>query len=271
MDFAREGKYDEFWEEIDKTWQLFDFPCYEESLFYLLIEDIIKVCTESKQFEKGNKYMALLFISGAKRVDDGSRELVAAKMAYAQGDLEIAKELAYLANKKSEGRRLRNCKELKDLIKGAGKRAPKKKEKKRPVVCAENYEELYEIIKELSEKGDKAMERKDFLKAEEHWEEALTLVPEPKNQYAAATWLYAALGDLYFLQNRFDEAKVDFELAYSAMDGVTNPFVQYMLGKTYYKLGNMEKAKELLAIAYMNAGEEIFEDDDKVYLKMATE
>lgn len=117
LDYAKEGKMEEFWREIDETWKTFDYPYYQDSLFYHIIEDIINVCIDMKNFEKANKYVSLLFISGQKRADDGTRELLAARLAYEQGDIDVARELAYVCNEKSEGRRLKKHKELRELLK----------------------------------------------------------------------------------------------------------------------------------------------------------
>lgn len=117
LDLLAEKKIEQAKEMMNEIMELFKFPYYEESLFYVLIEDMINICIEKELFEFANKYVSLLFISGKRRADDGKRELVAARLAYAQGDYLVAKEFAHICYKKSEGSGLKRNKELLKLLK----------------------------------------------------------------------------------------------------------------------------------------------------------
>ena len=128
------------------------------------------------------------------------------------------------------------------------------------------FEEVYPKIKSYSNEGNTALEELDFDYAEQCFQDALGLIPEPKNEFSATAWLYAALGDVYYQQDSYDAALDAFTQAYNASEGYHNPYIVYMLGKIYYELGVMNKAKEFLTMAYMVAGEDIFLDDDGKYL-----
>lgn len=103
MDLFEEGDIDGALKLIGEVWKWFPEPKVEQDLFYLLIEDFIEICTAAKKFDLANKYISLLFVTGLKRVDDGKREFIAGQLAYEQGEMELAKQLFYIADAKSEG------------------------------------------------------------------------------------------------------------------------------------------------------------------------
>lgn len=59
---------------------------------------------------------------------------------------------------------------------------------------------LYEQIGALSEAGDALAEDEDFEGALAKYREAFDLLPEPKTQWEAGTWLMAAIGDANFFR-----------------------------------------------------------------------
>jgi len=126
-------------------------------------------------------------------------------------------------------------------------------------------DKLYEKIVEWSEDGDAMLEEEDFDGAIEKYQSALELLPEPKYDWEAGTWLYAALGDANYLSSRYSEAEGYLQEALKCLDGLGNPFILLRLGECYYELDNMEKAKEYLLQAYMCEGEDIFEDEEEKY------
>lgn len=135
-------------------------------------------------------------------------------------------------------------------------------------VLHRQFDEVYPKIKSYSNKGNTVLEEANFDYAEQCFQDALELIPEPKNEFSATTWLYAALGDVYYQQGAYTAALDAFMGAYNGSEGYYNPYVVYMLGKIYYELGVMNKAKEFLTMAYMVAGEDIFLEDDGKYLEM---
>lgn len=47
--------------------------------------------------------------------------------------------------------------------------------------------------------------------------------------------------------------------------GIGNPFSHLILRQAQFELGDLDRAKENLALAYMGGGKEIFEGDDPKY------
>ena len=120
---------------------------------------------------------------------------------------------------------------------------------------------LHQQITEHCERGDHSAESEQYLEAVGHYDQAWSLLPEPKTQWEAATWILASIGD-------------DFAAAHEALTAcmycpgaIGNPFIHLRLGQAQFELGNEPRAADELMRAYMGAGPEIFEDEDPKYLR----
>ena len=87
-------------------------------------------------------------------------------------------------------------------------------------------DEIYERITDLSSEGDEFADAGNFGKAIERYSEALKLIPEPKYDWEASTWLYVAIGDAYYLDD-IDSAKTYFETILQ-IDSYHAPALAYM-------------------------------------------
>lgn len=132
-------------------------------------------------------------------------------------------------------------------------------------------DEVYEQITALAESGDNFAEKEQFGSAISKYEQALDLLPEPKTDWEAATWLYVALGDALFNQKDFNAALGAYQRALMSPDGTGNPYVWFSLGSAFYELDNLEKAKTHFMSAYLLDGEEVFQDADPDYLALISE
>ena len=121
---------------------------------------------------------------------------------------------------------------------------------------------VYDEIERLSEKGNAFLDGGKCEAAIGEWEEALSLVPEPRSDWEAATWLYSSIGDAYFQKGDYCKAKESFFDALNCPDGVNSPFIHYMLGKSLIKLNDENGIPSLLK-AYLLDGLEIFELDEE--------
>jgi len=130
---------------------------------------------------------------------------------------------------------------------------------------------IYNQIVSLAEEGDDFAEKEIFGSAISKYNEALDLLPEPKTDWEAATWLYVALGDALFSEKDFDAALDAYEKALISPEGTGNPYVWFCLGEVFYALGNFEKAKTHFMSAYLLDGEEIFKDTKPVYISLITD
>ena len=124
----------------------------------------------------------------------------------------------------------------------------------------------YAKIQALCAEGDALAEAGDPRAAYNKFREAWQLVPEPKQDWNASTWILAALGDMLFQMKNYEEAREALQFAMLCPDGLGNPFLHLRLGQAQYQLGNLDRAADELMRAYMGAGLEIFETEDPAYL-----
>ncbi len=83
----------------------------------------------------------------------------------------------------------------------------------------------------MAESGDTLGAWKKFL-------DALQLVPEPKTDWEATTWLLASIGDMAFVRGKFDKARDALEDAVRCPNGLGNAFIHLRLGETLFELGD---------------------------------
>lgn len=95
---------------------------------------------------------------------------------------------------------------------------------------------------------------------------AWDLLPEPKMEWAA-TWVLAAIGDMNFQLEDFGAARGNFSMAMLCPDAIGNPFLHLRLGQCQFEEGDMDRAADNLARAWLLGESELFEDDDPKYLE----
>jgi tetratricopeptide (TPR) repeat protein len=110
---------------------------------------------------------------------------------------------------------------------------------------------LHEQITLLSEEGNELAEQGDFAAALKALESAWELLPEPKTNWAAATWILAAMGDVHFLSGDFLNGRDVLLAAMHCPDAIGNPFLHLRLGQCQFELGDLQKAGDELTRAYM--------------------
>ena len=132
-------------------------------------------------------------------------------------------------------------------------------------------DEVYDKITALSEKGDEYAEKEQFTSALKQYEEALNLLPEPKTDWEAATWLYTAIGDVHYNKQELDQAMSAYQKALMSPDGTGNPYIWFSIGQIFFEEENFEKAKTHFMSAYLLDGEEIFEGENPEYFGLINE
>ncbi|GMA98789.1 hypothetical protein [Pelosinus sp. IPA-1] len=127
---------------------------------------------------------------------------------------------------------------------------------------------IYEKIEGLSDEGNELIDDDRYDEAINKFNAALDLIPQPKHDWEASTWLYASIGDAYYLKEDYKKAKEYFYNAMNCPDGVDNPFILLRLGESLFECEGFEKAKEYLLRAFMLEGYKIFRDEDKKYFNL---
>lgn len=118
----------------------------------------------------------------------------------------------------------------------------------------------------LSEEGDGFIENGNHIDAIKKYNLALDLLPTPKDQWEASTWLYVAIGDAFFFADNYQATYDYFMDALNCPDATDNPFIHLRIGQALYQLDHHDKAIDSLLKAYMLDGEEVFENEDDIYL-----
>lgn len=132
---------------------------------------------------------------------------------------------------------------------------------------AELSDSVHDEIKRLCAIGDAHAERKDFPDALASYWAAWDLLPEPKTDWEAATWILVAIGDANFLGGDFVAGRDNLSNAMHCPGAIGNPFIHFRLGQCQFEVGNHERAADELVRAYMGAGREIFDQHDPKYFR----
>jgi tetratricopeptide (TPR) repeat protein len=126
-------------------------------------------------------------------------------------------------------------------------------------------DDIHENIQRLCAEGDSLVEAAHYSDALARFKQALALLPVPHLEWEAATWIYAALGETYFLAGDFECARQALTTIMLCPAALDNPFVWLRRGQVYFELGDMQQAQDSLASAFMLAGREVFEHEDPKY------
>lgn len=126
---------------------------------------------------------------------------------------------------------------------------------------------LYERISQLSAEGDVLAEKSEFENAISKYNEAWEIVPEPKNDWEASTWLLAAIGDACFLSGFYTSGIEAFQYALTCPNGKDNPFINLRLGQCLFEKQDLTNATEYLSRAYMLEGKDIFTQESPKYFE----
>jgi len=130
---------------------------------------------------------------------------------------------------------------------------------------AELPDDVYVQVTALSQRGNALQDDGDVEGALRSFGAALALLPEPRRDWEAATWLLLAIGDVLFLAGAHGEALAPLQEAVRCAGGLGTPFLHLRLGQVQYELGNMARAQDELARAFMGGGEELFQGEDGKY------
>lgn len=132
---------------------------------------------------------------------------------------------------------------------------------------AELNDEVYDEIKKLSKSGDDLADKGKYAQALKKYWTAFDLIPEPKTDWEASTWLLVAIGDSNFLGNDFEAGRDNLSNAMHCPNAIGNPFIHMRLGQCQFELNNLDRAADNLTRAYALEGDEIFENDDPKYIE----
>src|SRR5262249_49245742 len=128
--------------------------------------------------------------------------------------------------------------------------------------------ETIAAIRSKGDDGERRMAAGDFRGAFVLFVEALKLLPDPREQWNAAGWLLVALGENAIRAGSFQAAEGPLTDAMLCPGTIGNPWVHLRCGQTRFELGQMDRAGDELARAYMGGGREVFEGQDPKYFAL---
>ena len=134
------------------------------------------------------------------------------------------------------------------------------------IVMAELADTIHAEIQRLCALGDSHAEAQRYTEALQNYWAAWDLLPEPKSQWDAATWILSAVCDANFLGGDYRAGRDNLANAMHCPGAVGNPFLHLRLGQCEFELGDLDRAADELMRAYMGAGTEIFEQQDPKYI-----
>lgn len=126
--------------------------------------------------------------------------------------------------------------------------------------------DIRQMIDSLCQKGDQFAQIDQLDDALDQYEAAWELLPNPKSQWPAATWILMAAGDVYFEKGDFVAAVDALSQSLECPDGENNPFIYLRLGQSRFEIGDLNGAADSLEQAYRQSGEQLFVDEDPKYL-----
>ena len=260
-------------EELDlllATWDLIPEEKYSYSESFLIAVQIVKVALATNDLTLMNTWKDAVSLSSPHRIDSGERDMILGKIAYHNGDIDEAKSLFVAANKKSKGRCFSSNDQIyKDLMEGRFSAAPTASASDNPIVSrvTELGDDAYDKIAELCESADALFDKRKYSESISLLLKAWDILPLPKENWEAAGWIKATLGDNYFFAKDYSAALECFEYLYTKYEMI-NEFVLVRLGGCYFELGEIDQARKYLFDAYMMAGKEIFDHENEKYLQV---
>ena len=126
-------------------------------------------------------------------------------------------------------------------------------------------EPVYQKIKARCAEGDAFAERGEYPAALEQYWAAWDLLPEPPTDWGAATWILGTIGDMNFQGGDYVAGRDNLSMAMHCPNAIGNPFLHLRLGQCQFQLGNLDRAADELARAYMGAGAEIFQNEEEYF------
>lgn len=126
---------------------------------------------------------------------------------------------------------------------------------------------VYERLNRLCAAGNDLVEQGRFDTAVTRFNDAWELVPEPKKDWEASTWILTAIGDCYWRLRDLKSARPVLEYALQCPGGPGNAYIHLRLGQVLFDAGESDLAADRLMRAYMSAGAEIFAAEDPTYLQ----
>lgn len=128
-------------------------------------------------------------------------------------------------------------------------------------------EALSNRIRKLCIEANRLSAKGNYPPALEKLWTAFDLVHEPKDEHLTATWIITLIGDVNYLSKDFEAGRDNLSTGMNLPGALGNPFSHLRLGQCEFEMGDMARAGDELARAYISGGTEIFESENPKYLQ----
>ena len=140
---------------------------------------------------------------------------------------------------------------------------------------------FFDRINKLLDEGNAWLDKDRNDKALASFQGALAIIPAPHDDYEIASLAYASIGDAQWFDAEYDAAFESFEEAqriFGGFHGHYEPFLLLRMGQWLFCLSEVVdedagalrvQAHEHLSKAFTAMGDELFEDEDPIFLEFA--
>lgn len=98
-------------------------------------------------------------------------------------------------------------------------------------------EATHNEIQTLCSQGDALAAREQHREALSKYNHAWKMIPSPKNEWEASTWVLAAIADSCFYLADFEPALRALDYAMTCPGGIGNPFLHLRRGQVLFEFG----------------------------------
>lgn len=108
--------------------------------------------------------------------------------------------------------------------------------------------------------GDMFLKEGDYESAIYHYKHAFSKIPGPKDSHGEATEVISAIGDVYLLQDKLEDAEQAFRDVLLFPGGASSPYIRIKRAEVFHKMGDDKAAVVELTVVCFNDGPEVLED-----------
>lgn len=122
----------------------------------------------------------------------------------------------------------------------------------------------YEIITQLVDEAENDCRRNDFRSSISKYKKAARLLPKPRYEWEAYSWLMCGIGLNYVEIENWQEAFKFLNYSLLSSDEMVDASVWFHTGQALYKMGRFDESKDYLIKAFiLNKG--VFDKHDPEY------
>ena len=122
----------------------------------------------------------------------------------------------------------------------------------------------------MCEKGMEQAEIERYMPSNRTYTKVYELLPEPKHEWKAYTWLLASMADNHYELKEYQEGlRLLDEVLERDEEYKENAYIRMRRGACQFEILGKNAAEQELKIAYEMGGDEVFEDEYTRYKKLA--